>query len=212
MILIQCAAGQQRDLLRIVAVAHSAYCKKFGIEYRCVIEQGWPSRAVMTWRRYSLILEALNGTPDGMPVAYLDNDSLIVNHAENIFEALKEGDDLGVVRSDSRMGEFNSGVIFVTANEKTRAFFAEVIRRGPLPPPNDWKDQTVFCAVLRTSGLALRELNPRYNYYKNAKGTLIRPIIIRSWHDLDKRVVKRDIMNAVEGMGFEVKRGCGGCK
>lgn len=187
-IVVQAASGRHERLLRLTEAWHRAYCQRHSFEY--VVHYGsfqHSRRAV--WDKIILLIAVLRRCAPGTVVVWIDADALIERPLEDIAAALPAGADVGMVRS--LVGELNAGVVWIRTTARTLAWLERVQELGPLdarlaPATPIYRgalqEQTRMNRELATFALNVAEIDPRFNAYRWAAGTIGEPAVIRAWH------------------------------
>lgn len=175
-IVVQAASGPHETLLRLSEPWHRAYCARHLYEYRCLYGVQQPARGP-TWDKVALLYDILLDCKLGTLVIWLDADVLIERPQEPLAAALLASADVGMVRST--VGELNAGVVLIRTSARTLAWIERVWQRGPVPGAR-YHEQSRMNAELH--GLAVAELDNRYNSYRWAAGPRLEPAILRAWH------------------------------
>jgi hypothetical protein len=136
-------------LLEMTRNHHEAYCKRHGLDYRCVIDN--PSTIppeAGSWGKIQLIKDALADGYDS--VIWLDADTLIVDMDTPLTKGVVAG-KIGVCWHRIPQGDhWNVGTIYLDNTEETRAFIDAWLASYP-PEYDGWMEQGVFNKMAQKS-------------------------------------------------------------
>ncbi len=196
-ILIQCASGEQTELLDLTREHHTAYAKRHNMDYVGRLGRQAPGRAP-TWDKIALIRAALSkGTYKH--IFWLDADTVIADVAKDMRRALPDGRWLGMVRHHDPVAKslawLNAGAIYLRATPLCRVFIDEVWDAWPVNHP--WEDNMSIVMVLanepdRWPGVAV--LPDEWNSTRLMNE--VRDPVVKAWHGYGSVAARRHVMTA----------------
>ncbi len=182
-VIIQSAVGAQSQLLGFTKDHHKSYADLWGHEYVCKQDLRMPIFAPF-WVKLDALYETLARTPDGTVITWLDADSVIVWAYVDICTMIGDNDDIGMVFATS--GVLNSGVITLRNSPRVRAYIRAVRTGKDCAPPTSratWDKHYYFNTLLADHELNVKQIDPRFNFYRESLGEQQGCIVIRSFHD-----------------------------
>lgn len=142
-VLLQSAWGTHAALLDISERCHSAYAERHGMTYWC-IRGRIHDRSASTWDRIPLIC-AILGMNMFEYVFWLDSDTLIIDHSQDLRDALSKDKWLGMVIHyipDKLPRHLNNGVIYIRNTPEASVYFKQVWDQWSVPYP--WAEQSAM--------------------------------------------------------------------
>ena len=212
--LCQHGIGEHAELITLVEGWHAAWCVRHKYVYvpsyaRTAQAHGRPAY----FEKIQLLLKLCTLAAENALIVYLDADCLIVRTGpESDFEnALLEGVPVGMnfmpPHRGSQFGHFNSGVIVIRNTEKARVWLQRAWYMWPLPklehPPGAYDELALNLALwaeYKEHGMGFVRLPAKWNCWAiNEKG--VDAPIVRAWHGMDKRIVRRRMAEVMVGLG-----------
>ena len=170
-----------RLMLELTTARHADYCARHGICYWPVLGDVQRARSPH-WNKIALIKHAL---AEGFErVVWLDADTLILRHDEDIRTAINDGPPLGLAQHprpdlDGNPTHFNSGVIIARNGARAREFFDVVWTTGP-SRKHPWLEQGRVHDILKLFPDIVQRLDDRWNSTVNV--TDVPNPMIKAWH------------------------------
>ncbi|MCW3053740.1 MAG: hypothetical protein JWN14_2910, partial [Chthonomonadales bacterium] len=191
-ILIQSAAGEHTNLLKITRAHHEAYARRHHIDFVCRMEAQQQERPA-TWDKILLVLQALR-SGKWEYVIWLDADTLIVDSAADLRKALPPDIWLGMVKHGNPPW-FNAGAIYIRNTPKSLAFFEEVW--NTFPAEHFWEDNMAIIRVLgfdptRWQGVAV--IGDEWNSTRFMN--VVDNAVVKAWHGGGPVEHRADLMQA----------------
>lgn len=202
-LIIQQGDGEHREMLAVSDKWHEAYAKRHDMDYWIVYGRTQIERHPI-WDKIQMIREALKKHYE--LIVWLDADTLIVDVNEDLRNAMSEFNYVGMCKHflpwDDQPWHYNAGVIFVRNGERTKNFFDNVWKAGPLEHP--WQEQVRMMEQGRLMPGIIQELDAKWNSQKDNNPSP-NPVI-KAWHNERGRVLSMsDHLEKIKGSSFSEK-------
>lgn len=158
------------EIYKDYLISHKNYAEKFGCKYVAFAKSppGGISGTNSAWMKVAITLNALE---KGYKIVFfIDSDALIRDYTPSI-ETLFRPEKF-IYMSVELTGNFNSGVIIVVNNSKSRKFFRKLLLRADVPgfmlPESDrclYENGHVINLAKKSSIVQI--IDPRWNYNFN---------------------------------------------
>lgn len=180
----QFGVGWAYEQLKFSTPAWEAFCKVWGMEYRCLstrqIEQ---TGRTAHWEKVFLINQWMRDAEPNDVLLWADADTLPVLFNEDPRTVLKVGEQIACART--QYNNWNTGLMFVRSTNLCAHFWDAVWQFGPVPKwGTRWNDEARMNSELpfwQAKGLKVQEMDVRWNDFDRVPVRAVNPIV-KAWH------------------------------
>lgn len=159
--IVQHGVGPALEMHKRYGARTEAWAKRHNCKYvfsdRRIYEDRKPH-----WEKILLIYELMCASKPDDEILWIDSDTVVVREDVSPYKVLRYNADIAMA-ADKAETPFNSGVLFIRVNERTKAFFKDVIDRGPMSNIR-YHDQSRICERIPYHDIIVQMLPLEWNY------------------------------------------------